>query len=333
MNSVSHAPPLSGTMLYRCQACEHETRARSAYCRCCGTWNAYLAAGAITPDMRPHRKAQAADDDERFGREESRPSVPETVDDRPAGFKLREIETEEDTYLRTGIRQVDMVLGDDEEGNRGAVLGASYIVQGEPGIGKSTLLTQILAYQCRYGNVIYICGEEKIQRVKKRATRLQLTDDLIGDRFHLIQTNDTDHAIAYANEIIEGSDLPLIALAFDSFQVFRSSEASGPAGSEGQTSYIYDQLVVGLCQPKNVTSYLVSQETKDGDMRGSLSFAHMVDATTIFERMTEDKADKRRQFHSPKNRNSPPGFVAHLLMKREGLKAIMVKRPEGVAND
>lgn len=322
---------MSTNPLYGCQVCDHQTRAKTAYCRWCGTFNAYVEIGQITPEMRPSRKAAYPSDDDRLGPgDEPAEEQVETIDDRPAVFKLGEVDVDgEETYYRTGIRQVDLVLGDDEDGGRGAVAGASYIVQGEPGIGKSTLFTQILAYQCRYGNTLYICGEEKIERVKKRAQRLQLVSDLASERLHLIQTNDTDHAIASIQEVMAESDLPLVSLVFDSFNVFRSRNASGPPNSEGQCDYIYQQLVVGLCQPANITSYLIAQETKDGDMRGPLSIAHNVDAHTLFERATEDLADKRRRYYAKKNRNSPPGHIADLTMKRDGLRALVQKQGKG----
>ena len=67
----------------------------------------------------------------------------------------------------TGFKPLDTVLG------KGFVPGGAVLVGGEPGIGKSTLLLQLAAEQCRMGNkAVYFSGEESLAQIRGRADRL-----------------------------------------------------------------------------------------------------------------------------------------------------------------
>ena len=82
-------------------------------------------------------------------------------------LRVDQVPGEESQRLSTGVGELDRVLGG------GAVEGSMLLVGGDPGIGKSTLLTQVSANMARQGlRVLYVSGEESARQVKLRAGRL-----------------------------------------------------------------------------------------------------------------------------------------------------------------
>ena len=63
---------------------------------------------------------------------------------------------------------MDRVLGG------GIVPGAAILIGGDPGIGKSTLLLQVLTSMAGRADVLYVTGEESLAQVALRARRLGL---------------------------------------------------------------------------------------------------------------------------------------------------------------
>src|SRR3977135_3013332 len=69
--------------------------------------------------------------------------------------------------LPSGMAELDRVTGG------GFVRGSVLLVGGDPGIGKSTLLTQATSLMARAGHrAVYISGEEAVAQVRLRAERL-----------------------------------------------------------------------------------------------------------------------------------------------------------------
>src|SRR3989344_2064915 len=124
-------------------------------------------------------------------------------------FKLQDIKIDETKRIRTGEGELDNVLGG------GLVQGMVVLVAGEPGIGKSTLLTQIGK------GSLYVCGEESASQVALRVKRLGLKGEM-----DLLESTDVDEIISR----IEKSQLVII----DSIQTLTTSDLTGTAGSVGQ---------------------------------------------------------------------------------------------------
>src|SRR3989344_4538368 len=95
-------------------------------------------------------------------------------------YKLSEIKVDENERIKTGERELDSVLGG------GLVPGMVVLVAGEPGIGKSTLLTQV-----GVGKALYVCGEESAGQVALRVKRLGLKGEMA-----LLESTDVDEIIA-----------------------------------------------------------------------------------------------------------------------------------------
>ena len=70
----------------------------------------------------------------------------------------------------SNIGELDRVLGG------GLVTGMTILIGGEPGIGKSTLLTQtvlmMVAKSVNPLNIFYVCGEESPSQISMRIERL-----------------------------------------------------------------------------------------------------------------------------------------------------------------
>ena len=80
---------------------------------------------------------------------------------------LNEVEGKDATRTRTGIGELDRVLGG------GLVKGSLVLVGGEPGIGKSTLILQLCDKMQGEGKVLYVSGEESAEQIKIRTDRLR----------------------------------------------------------------------------------------------------------------------------------------------------------------
>ena len=113
--------------------------------------------------------------------------------DQRQARRLSEVEDEEELRFRTGIGELDRVLGG------GAVAGSLVLVGGTPGIGKSTLLLQLCGNICDTYDVLYVTGEESDRQLKLRAQRLGVR----GEMFVLAQT-DMDSVIRTAEAVRPG---------------------------------------------------------------------------------------------------------------------------------
>ena len=86
---------------------------------------------------------------------------------RTAAVPMGTIEFNEDPRIETGIEEFDRVLGG------GIVPGTLVLIGGDPGVGKSTLMLQILSRLAESGKkTLYVSGEESIRQIKMRGNRL-----------------------------------------------------------------------------------------------------------------------------------------------------------------
>jgi DNA repair protein RadA/Sms len=216
--------------------------------------------------------------------------------------KLDEIESGKVERRGTGIGELDRVLGG------GIVPGEVILMIGEPGIGKSTILTQ-LAMQM--GKVIYVCGEESPGQVKLRVERLRQGSkqkESVVDLQMLAET-DVDAIIATIDKL----DLSLLII--DSVQTLYSPDLPGLAGSISQIRESTARLIA-YAKGHNVPVVLVGHVTKDGEMAGPKVLEHMVDA--VLE-LTGDRYYDLRLLRTQKNRFGATDEVGVFQMVEAGL--------------
>ncbi|MET0145127.1 MAG: DNA repair protein RadA [Ilumatobacteraceae bacterium] len=164
----------------------------------------------------------------------------------------------------TGIGELDRVLGG------GIVQGSVTLLGGEPGIGKSTLLLQLLAWWP--GPTLYLSAEESPQQVRARAERLNVgrPDLWISAETSLAGVIDAIDRVAPGLVVV------------DSIQTITDRRLSSSAGSVAQVRECAQQLVVEA-KRRGVAIVLVGHVTKDGALAGPRVLEHVVDTVLSFE--------------------------------------------------
>lgn len=231
---------------------------------------------------------------------------------------LTEVESKKISRTDTGIEEFDRVLGG------GIVPGSIHLIAGDPGIGKSTLLSQLsLSLISKAFTVYYVAGEESPQQIKLRLERLGINDKN-SDNFLILTQTDVDEIIA---TLEKSPDLKRSILIVDSIQTMTTSQLSGVAGSVGQTREATNRLIK-LAKSKQLPVFLVGHVTKEGTVAGPKTLEHMVDGVFYFE---GERYQDLRLLRSQKNRFGATDEVGVWQMTDKGLKE--VKDPTGIWMD
>ena len=216
--------------------------------------------------------------------------------------KLSEVEAAEVPRTPTGIAEFDRVLGG------GLVEGAVVLIGGDPGIGKSTLLLQVLAHLSRQQNTLYVSGEESSQQIALRAKRLSLdAQDL--RLLPEIQLEKIQSAIA--------QDKPDIVV-IDSIQTMYSEQLTSAPGSVAQVRECAAQLT-RIAKSSGITMILVGHVTKEGALAGPRVLEHIVDTVLYFEGDTHSSFRLIRAF---KNRFGAVNELGVFAMTEKGLREV-----------
>lgn len=216
---------------------------------------------------------------------------------------IAEVDVTEHVPRPTGIGELDRVLGG------GLVPGSVTLVGGEPGVGKSTLLTQVAAAVATTGErVLYVSAEESRQQVRLRAERL---DAMVGGLWLA--------AGAAIGELVGHlDDAKPSLLIVDSIQTVQDTELPGGPGSMAQVRGCAQRLV---CEAKerSMAVVLVGHVTKDGDLAGPRALEHMVDTVVGFE---GDRHHALRLLRTVKHRFGPTGELGIFELGERGLVGV-----------
>lgn len=214
----------------------------------------------------------------------------------------------EDNYLEkgftSGVKEFDRVCG-------GKITEGSFIlIGGQPGQGKSTLLSTVSYNVSKHHSVIYVSGEESENQMKKRlTTRMNIKTN---DNFKILFTNDIE------NIEVESLDVKPKLLIVDSINTIGSKDIAGDPGDLSQMKHCTARLLK-LAKDNGITIISVSQVTKDGDLAGPKKVEHMVDTVLYLE---GDKYNDLRIVSVKKNRFGSDNEVGVFQMVSEGLKEI-----------
>lgn len=271
---------VKSNIVYECSECGAQSPKWAGRCSECGKWN------TLVESVMVGKRTQSAGKKAKLQ-------------------KLEEIEAGDVSRRLSGIGELDRVLGG------GLVPGEVILMIGEPGIGKSTLLTQLALSQSQRKTVVYVCGEESPSQVKLRVSRLQNGISREND-LQMLPETDVDVIIAS----IETIDLSIVII--DSVQTLYSSELPGTAGSISQIRECTARLI-GYAKSKNVPLVLVGHVTKDGEMAGPKVLEHMVDA--VLE-LTGDRYYDLRLLRTQKNRFGPTDEVGVFKMVESGMEEV-----------
>lgn len=208
--------------------------------------------------------------------------------------------TKTQVIFSTGISEFDRVLG------KGIVLGSAVLFAGEPGIGKSTLLTQLIG---KMGG-LYVAGEESAEQIGLRVKRLGLD----ANKFDILSTNSIDELEDFLDRT---NNLYKIAVV-DSIQVMNSENIMAGAGSVGQIRESTFRLI-RLAKKKGMAVFIVGHVTKEGDIAGPKLLEHMVDTVLYFE---GERNGDLRILRTTKNRFGATDEVGVFRMEEGGLKEV-----------
>ena len=202
--------------------------------------------------------------------------------------------------VSTGIPGLDRVLG-------GGLLPASVILlAGEPGIGKSTLLLQLLSRLAGDGRgCLLVSGEESHGQVAARSRRLGVA----GDAVAFAPGRDLRAVLATARE------RDPFLLAVDSIHSVRDPSAPQMPGGVAQVRNCTDALV-GMAKEEGIAVLMTGHVTKDGDLAGPRALEHAVDVVLLFE---GDARSGSRVLSGGKNRFGAEGESAWFEMAPDGL--------------
>jgi DNA repair protein RadA/Sms len=212
--------------------------------------------------------------------------------------------------IGTGMVELDRVLGG------GIVPGSVVLIGGEPGIGKSTLILQILSAVAASSRskVLYVSGEESASQIKMRARRLLA----IQEDEYLATGTEVEEIMALAEQM-----RPAL-LAVDSIQTMTCADLASAPGSVGQVRETAYRLL-GMAKRQNIPVILIGHVTKEGSLAGPKVLEHMVDTVLSFE---GDRSHAFRILRTVKNRFGSTNEIGVFEMKEEGL--VQVSNPSEI---
>ncbi len=268
--------------VYICQSCSYQSIRWTGQCPECNAWN------TLVEEVISKTPVGAA---------KSYSNVNVKL------IRLADVKYEESKRFSSGFSEFDRVLGG------GFVAGQVILMAGEPGIGKSTILTQI----CRNlsnDKILYVCGEENPDQIKLRAERLGV------NTHNLFMITDTDVEIIIAG-VEQNPDTKLLII--DSMQTLTSSEFMGIAGSVGQVRGCI-QKVAEVVKRLNISTIVIGHVTKEGTVAGPKVLEHLVDTVLYLE---GDHNHLFRVLKTIKNRFGPVSEIGLFEMAEEGLREVL----------
>ncbi len=271
--------------IYVCSECGYETPKWLGRCPDCGSWNTLTeqqAAPALKPEEKKLKRAPGNDAE---------------------AVRVDEIPDESMERCSSGIAELDRVLGG------GVVNGSLVLVGGDPGIGKSTLLTQLCANMSADGTrVLYVSGEESTRQIKMRARRLGAS----ASGFYVLSENDMNTVTKRMEELS-----PNVTVV-DSIQTMYLPELASAPGSVSQVRECAS-LLMRLAKSGGCSVFLVGHVTKEGAIAGPRVLEHMVDAVLYFE---GDRQHQYRLLRAVKNRFGSVNELGMFEMTEAGMREV-----------
>lgn len=222
----------------------------------------------------------------------------EKLADQAQIIDLKDIDRANYQRTKTGLNEFDQVLGG------GIVDGSIVLVAGDPGIGKSTLLTQVAL---NIPKTLYIAGEESPQQIKIRAERIQ-------PAANLATLNETD--VDVISGVISQFKPKLVIV--DSIQTLETGDLSSTPGSVGQVRESAHRLQ-RLAKSTHIPIFLVGHVTKEGTVAGPRTLEHLVDAILWLE---GDSSSQFRILRGVKNRFGATDEVGIFEMVDKGMAEV-----------
>lgn len=265
--------------VYACQSCGHQSPKWLGRCPDCSQWNTF----SEEPQESPSEATGGA-----FFELRSETPLP-----------LNEISDVGNGRLTTQAVEFDRVLGG------GIVPGSLILIGGDPGIGKSTLILQVLDRLTRQGiGTLYVTGEESREQIKLRASRLGVESAIL-----ILAENSVDRMVAQVQKIKPS------LLVVDSIQTIYLPALQSAPGSISQVRESAGKLLY-LSKTMGIATILIGHVTKDGALAGPRVLEHMVDCVLYFE---GDSHQQYRILRTMKNRYGSTNEIGVFEMTQKGL--------------
>ena len=268
---------MKATTQFICSQCGYVSSKWLGRCPDCGSWNSFT-------EEKIEDKKTVSKDSLQY-----------------SSTALSDVPYETEFRFESGISELDRVLGG------GIVRASSVLVGGEPGIGKSTLLLQVVAGCASRRKVLYVSGEESASQVRQRAERLGLE---LGNINIFCDTK-----LEKILSVIK-AEKPQIAV-IDSLQTLATDELSSVAGSVTQIRNCCMEIV-SLCKAVGTSVFFIGHVTKEGTLAGPKIIEHMVDTVLYFEQASMGV----RLIRAAKNRFGSVDEIGIFTMTSEGLEGV-----------
>ncbi len=269
--------------VYVCQNCGAEAAKWVGKCPACGEWNTYV---------------------EEIIRKEK--NVPSTVgfisSEKTKPIRIQEVETTDEVRNDTGNNEFNRVLGG------GIVPGSLTLIGGEPGIGKSTLVLQIVL-NIKGKRTLYVSGEESTKQLKLRADRLMIQNN---PDCYIVSETSLEQIFVHIQNV--KPDLVII----DSIQTISTEMAESSPGSVTQVRECSAALLK-FAKESNVPVLLIGHINKEGNIAGPKVLEHIVDTVLQFE---GDQHYMYRILRSIKNRFGSTEELGIYEMRQSGLREV-----------
>ncbi len=269
--------------LFVCSQCGAQSPQWAGQCAECGAWNSLVEERAAAQGPGALRRAGFAAD---------------------SGIRaLGEVDAVAEARMTSGFAELDRVLGG------GLVSGAVVLIGGDPGIGKTTLLTQTLGMLAARGvATLYVTGEESLQQVGLRAQRLGLA----AQDMRLLAETEVERILELA-----AAERPGV-MVIDSVQTMFTTAVPSAPGSVSQVRESAARLVQ-FAKQTGTTLLLVGHVTKEGTLAGPRILEHMVDTVLYFE---GDADSRYRVLRAVKNRFGAVNEMGVFAMLDGGLREV-----------
>ncbi len=279
-----------------CSECGNESPKWFGRCPHCEAWNTAAEAPTATGGRGAGSRRSAS----------SRAGYASGTATGASPVRLREIESGAEDRWRTGIGELDRVLGG------GLVPGSLVLIGGDPGIGKSTLALEMSAALGAAGRaVLYVSGEESPRQTRMRAERIALLGRADNPVENLWVHSEIDLEAIEA----EVERLNPALLIVDSIQTLSLATLDAAPGSVSQVRECGLRLL-RLAKERGLAVLLIGHVTKEGSVAGPRTLEHMVDAVLYLE---GDPHHGYRILSAAKNRFGSTHEIGIFEMRGDGL--------------
>jgi DNA repair protein RadA/Sms len=211
------------------------------------------------------------------------------------------VETTEESRIDTSNNELNRVLGG------GLVPGSLVLIGGEPGIGKSTLVLQVVL-NLKGRRTLYISGEESVKQLKLRAERIK------GDNRECYIVSET----SLEQIFIHIQNIQPEVVIVDSIQTISTELVESSPGSVSQVRECAAALLK-FCKTTATPVLLIGHINKEGSIAGPKVLEHIVDTVLQFE---GDQHYMYRILRSIKNRFGSTAEMGIYEMQQSGLREV-----------